>query len=244
MCGIAGVIGKIDTDELELLLLSLQRRGSDATGVAITGGDGFQVIKAGMPADLFVENKTFHSEINRATKTARVALLHTRQATHGDPQLNYNNHPISTERSIIIHNGVVGLDEEFDSIGDTDTEQLLRAIDKYGMRKAISKTLGMLAIAYQDFNNPDDVYLYRHNEPLVYGSKDGNIYFCSTGEILRDAIGEIKCIMLPKNTIYKISRQRFTVQKVAEVKPKVKWYAESWDMVLDDYYGGYGAFYF
>lgn len=221
MCGIAGIIGQADTTEILDILQNLQTRGRDATGVAFNA-PASKIVKAGIDASSFVENKTFKHTIKQAVKQSTVCLLHTRQATHGSPSHNSNNHPLYSDKGIIIHNGIVNVTGHYESaIGETDSEQLLLAMDKHGVKGGLERASGSYAIAYQSFELPHLVYLYNHISPLVIGKCRDNIYFCSTRHILESAIGhDVQYFKTESEHIYRVNAKTMVVQDFGEVKPR------------------------
>jgi len=234
MCRIAGWMrrgeDKLSKDELVSLLLNMQVGGIDATGVGFFRDGKIITIKAPGPAKNFVKDRTFLDHIPSILNSPWV-LLHTRNATHGSPSDNENNHPIMNSKGMIIHNGVVYSKEELESIGETDSEQLMLHIQKYGW-EGIRNFTGTMAIAYVELGKPG-FYLYRHASQLVWAySPDRNIlFFCSTSGILLNSIrysmvlNEFPNILVsnvPKDTIFHITN------KIEEV---IKVEAKSW--VLD-----------
>ena len=158
--------------------------------------------------------------LDKFTPTSTIALLHTRLATHGTPLNNNNNHPLWNNKGIIIHNGVVFTEDYHEQAkGDTDTEQMLEAITRDGLRSGIEKTVGWLSIAYQDFNRRNEVYVYRSECPLYIARKNGNIFFCSEPHILRNAIGKFELVSMKSETIYKICSEDMTIRRVGKAIP-------------------------
>lgn len=212
MCGIAGIVGKVDADVAERLIVSLQSRGKDASGIAVANGRTVYVYKTNVEAASFVQLPLWKKARNRM-KDSHVVLLHTRAATHGSPTNNDNNHPIYTDDSLIIHNGVVDVSKKYESYGQTDTEQFLRAIEAYGggitgIEGAARITSGWLAIAYQCLDNPNTVLLYKDGSPIVAYENNGTIIFCSEKKIIADAIqqkeDDFKVHVLDAGFIYKL----------------------------------------
>jgi len=91
MCGIAGFClnqkhNQNQTDLAAQMLLDIEHRGQDATGVAwINPSTGKRVIaKAAVAATQFINTDAG----KRACAGATTAILHTRWATQGDPKVN------------------------------------------------------------------------------------------------------------------------------------------------------------
>lgn len=251
MCGIAGIIGRPTRQEIVKILLELQERGTDATGVGLNCKGQYKVLKTGVDATTICDIDVFRRSITHYCKTANIALLHTRLATHGSAVNNNNNHPIHNKAGVIIHNGMVSIDEFHKTVGQTDTEELLESITKHGMEEAIKQASGSFAIAYMNYTDRHTVYLYNHISPLVLGRKHGNIYFCSTAEILKRAIGKYKHYQVQEHHLYKIDARTMTIEDCGTIEPKpstIYYYCygggqRGW---LDDYctpYSGYGDTY-
>ena len=209
MCGIAGFYRqgnkKLTPDDVRQLLVTLQQRGTDATGMAWKIGNEVKVIKAPLKAEEFVNLPQFSQSVNEVCD-AQWALFHTRQATHGSPKEDNNNHPIVNSKGLIIHNGMVSIAEEFtDAQGQTDTEQMLLCLQKYGF-KGIARVYGSLAIAYVDFSRPDRFYLYAHTSPIAYSRSDNLFLFASTVNILKSVYQGVGFFVLPHNRVFRVNR--------------------------------------
>jgi len=234
MCGIAGIVGKVNADVAERLIVALQSRGRDATGVGVVKGKSVYVYKTNVEAAHFVKLPMWSSARKRM-KDSHVVLLHTRAATHGSPTNNDNNHPIYTDDSLIIHNGVVNVGKKYgNSYGETDTEQFLRAIEDNGggiegIQGAAKITSGWLAIAYQSLNDPYTILLYKDGSPLAVYEEDGTIIFCSEKKIIAQAIQkdekDFKVRHLEAEYIYKLMyKSRRAKLKKTDYKAATKTY--------------------
>jgi glucosamine 6-phosphate synthetase-like amidotransferase/phosphosugar isomerase protein len=196
MCGIAGWYKNSSSTFTEKVLKSLlvqtSTRGKDATGICWGTDDhekqlSVKVLKGPMEASKFIETKDFKEAIDEILK-ARWVLVHCRQATHGSPKDNNNNHPIFNDKGLVIHNGVVYPHQKFKTNGDTDTEQILLSIQELGLDKGVENISGSLAIAYVDFKK-SGFYLYRNDQsPLVWGRHNRSLVFASARDILKDSL--------------------------------------------------------
>ena len=162
MCGIAGVLGRVDAPALERMASMLRHRGPDDSGVWV--GPKCEVGLA-------------HT---------RLSILDLSSAGHqpmvspdGDAVLVYNgevyNHLRLREE----------LAKEFSGIiqwrGHSDTETLLRAFCRWGVEKTVKKCRGMFAFALWN-RAAQTLTLGRDRlgeKPLYYGSQGGNFYFAS-----------------------------------------------------------------
>ena len=127
-----------------------------------------------------------------------LGLFHVRFATHGHPSNNKNNHPIyhsvsNKVKSMIIHNGMVSVDKNLPSDGQTDTEQLLCYWDEEGP-ECLNKFSGSAAIVVVSNGK---LYVYRHRAPLFFKQTDSGIYFHQDYEY--------KGKTVPKDTVFEVS---------------------------------------
>ena len=186
MCGIAGIVGNVNPQKASTILYLLQTYGEDATGVAFKHKDNekFYVYKGPLPAEEVLRDPVYEKFVQKHAEESNLTLLHCRLATHGSPLNNDNNHPIFSNNSMIIHNGIVHLPEMFKNArGKTDTEQLLLYIDKYGLEKALEKAIGSVSIAYTELES-NTLWLYTNTGALNMGQTKGALYFCTSKAIL------------------------------------------------------------
>src|SRR5690348_7450697 len=100
MCGIAGIrrFGSepITEEQVALLLMAMEHRGNDATGILAQQPDGsVATAKEDVPAWKFCSGATFENFIGEHLKPDTICvLLHTRAATQGSPRDMKNNHPL------------------------------------------------------------------------------------------------------------------------------------------------------
>jgi len=122
---------------------------------------------------------------------------HTRWATHGEVNL-VNCHPHRAGRFIIVHNGIVQNQADFDRIlvesgvscrSDTDTERIVQMIRLEHERKqctvvdaidaVIQQIKGGFAIVIQDVQDPFTLYCARRDNPLLVGGRHNARMICS-----------------------------------------------------------------
>lgn len=225
MCRVASIFKYGDTninpDHIGEMLKRMEYLGRDATGLAFVSRKENIVwyTKApGKASDFITED--FLDRIRKYTEESDVILLHTRAATHGAPSNNDNNHPILGKQYVMVHNGVVTLKEKFDAIGSTDTEQLLLAIEKYGLKKGPEKASGSAAVIFANCINKEYAYFYRAlvSDLVLYRDKENKfVYLASTENIIRGAVENAKTITLKPNILYRYNILDGTINHYKEL---------------------------
>jgi asparagine synthetase B (glutamine-hydrolysing) len=204
MCGIGGVrrFGPepITADQIKTLLIANERRGNDASGVALQDLDGhIHVMKKNVPAWNFVTSTEYEGFIDANLKEDTViALIHTRAATKGNPSDPRNNHPLWNGKSAVVHNGVLHNDDslfsrlKLERVGDVDSDVLRAIIDKVGLVPNVIKELneisGSCAIAAIDSRFPGKLLLGRSGSPLVFASTPDQLVFASEKTAIHHAM--------------------------------------------------------
>ncbi|NIU84699.1 MAG: hypothetical protein GWN64_14805 [Candidatus Thorarchaeota archaeon] len=192
MCGIVGAIGTgIDVDLLFNLLLETEARGTDATGFW-TPNTG--IVKAPKKASVFLTEQA--DTFSDGVENSQIFLGHTRHATHGKPEDNFNNHPLESENWIMVHNGVVPNMKdikEYPYTSDTDTENLLAYIEQFGLEEGLSYCASGAAILFVNKAEEDTLYLWRtisNPAKLVYDIDKETIYVISEEKFLWASLDE------------------------------------------------------
>ncbi len=191
MCGIVGVIGKVDAAPRIIEgLRRLEYRGYDSAGLATLVNGGFDLRRA--------EGKLAQLEELVAARPVSGALGigHTRWATHGVPSES-NAHPHATERVAVVHNGIIEnfqlLRDELSTEGhefstDTDTEvvtQLIHSFLKQGMAPAeatacvLKQLEGAFALGIIFAGEHDVLIGARRGAPLAIGHGEGEMFLAS-----------------------------------------------------------------
>jgi len=194
MCGIAGfVLSPLDYADLDpsriarmvrTMGLSIEHRGRDATGVVRVSASGrVKLSKAPVAAGQFFDSRPGIGE------GARLALIHTRLATQGDPLVNRNNHPVQSGHIIGIHNGWVNNDKRlfaakrWPQYAEVDSEAIFAALANVeDPKEALGLIEGHMATAWIDVREPLVLNMARgEGSPLCYAmSQNGSLMFGST----------------------------------------------------------------
>lgn len=213
MCGIVSVKGKNATSKTIVSLKKLEYRGYDSCGIAYKSC-GLKCFKAkGYIANL---------EEKLPSNRSKIAIGHTRWATHGKPnEINSHPHLSADGKFACVHNGIIENYKELKKsylkdvkfLSDTDTEVIPNLVEYFynlevkltGQNKldyikiAFEKTIKLLkgSFAIAIINEYDDnIYFARLSSPLVLSSGEDNI-ICSDINGLMD---KSKVFYLPDDT--------------------------------------------
>jgi glucosamine 6-phosphate synthetase-like amidotransferase/phosphosugar isomerase protein len=215
MCGIGGIMmyGKNRNKEELAFIKELatniaienQARGSHATGIAVLGEHGHDVLKHNVGADEFTTYDTYFDFLDKnINNNTYNILIHTRYATKGSPTVNANNHPIVTATAIGVHNGWVSNDDElFESEGlyrlaQVDSEVIFRLADKElgndmeNTKNVAEKLSGVYAVAFCKKDEPNKLNYFRSSNPttFAYIPELNIIVFASEEKFVRKAISD------------------------------------------------------
>lgn len=198
MCGIGGIIRcksrPIEESQIASLLLGLESRGYEASGVAIVNDDSPEpvVVKSDDSATVFVGKSIYIDFLKKyLSRRTKIVLVHTRLSTgQALPSDNTNNHPLFNGVSAVIHNGCLSNDDELfaekglERKAKTDSDIIRAIADAEGLtRKGIrelAKISGSVAAAIVNKNYPGHVLLLRSGNPLCIGNSSDYIIFAST----------------------------------------------------------------
>jgi hypothetical protein len=233
MCGIIGFLTDKPSEQNYSLLGDLlyisASRGTDATGVAVTKGKRIKVVKEDIPADKFI--KKHYGELKEDISKSKVVLGHTRLATQGHQSENNNNHPIVGPKFVMVHNGTCSsMDriKDYPYKGTVDSEILLSHVETKGLKEGLKALKGSAAVALVSPEKPDEVYLWRHNNPLwvAYNPEKKTIFFGSTKEILEEGLSDLLNFFssyhmreLPEDCLYRITCDPLKIEFIEEIEP-------------------------
>lgn len=200
MCGIVGYVGYKEPSKIVIDgLRRLEYRGYDSAGIAVHHGEnGIDVTRsvgAVEKLDLLFSQKVFNED-------AKIAMGHTRWATHGVPA-EHNAHPhMSMHGTIsIVHNGII---ENYETLkkklelegyefkSETDTEVLVNWIEYHynniysetdqdlvdAVRLALKDVVGAYAILVLD-SHSQQMVAARKSSPLAIGIGDDEFVVAS-----------------------------------------------------------------
>ncbi len=195
MCGIVGYVGGRDAAPLVLDgLRRLEYRGYDSAGLALIDDGRLSVYKAPGRIDNLL------STLPEAPR-GRIALAHTRWATHGEPtELNAHPHTDCGGQIALVHNGIIENAPALRQVlmrrghqfrSETDTEVLAHLIEQLyqdSLQQAVAAALqqveGAYGIAVISSREPGVVIAARHGSPLLVGVGDGEHFVASDAAAL------------------------------------------------------------
>ena len=187
MCGVVAVIGKESASSLVIEgLKKLEYRGYDSAGIASIDNNQLQVIKSEGKLKNLIEKVELAIQ-NKAYNDTKIAIGHTRWATHGNINIK-NAHPlISENRVAVVHNGIIenysqlkenliSNDYIFSSV--TDTEVIPHLFTKYIKEgnnllqagKLVLKDIkGAFAFIAMSVDFPEQLFVSRNSSPIAIG---------------------------------------------------------------------------
>ena len=193
MCGIVGYVGK-NRSVVDVLIDGLRRleyRGYDSSGIAVAKEDSFSVVRS------IGKLKNLEEVLRDKELKGTSGIGHTRWATHGKPSQE-NAHPHCSNRTAIVHNGIVEnyreLKSDLESQGrlffsETDTEVVAHLIDMelekgFSLLEsviAVTQSLnGSYAIAAIEERTPGNIVVAKNGgSPLVLGLSEREVFLAS-----------------------------------------------------------------
>lgn len=186
MCGIYGIVGKTNTEEVLNSLERLEYRGYDSCGLAY-----------------LYKNKSFlYKTIGNTSKLRQnveyreiaCAIGHTRWATHGAvTPINAHPHTSVNRRFFVVHNGVIDNYEElkskykFSFETQTDSEIIVHLLDLYtatmptldAVKKILTELTGSFAVVILDKQEENKLYFFKNKSPLLIALDNKKIVLAS-----------------------------------------------------------------
>ncbi len=186
MCGIYGIVGKTNTEEVLNSLERLEYRGYDSCGLAyLYKGRSFLYKTIGNTSKL---------RQNVEYREVSCAIGHTRWATHGAvTPINAHPHTSINNRFFIAHNGVIDNYEElknkysFTFESQTDSEIIVHLLDYYtetmstidAIRKILMELVGSFAVVILDKQEENKLYFFKNKSPLLIALDNTKIVLAS-----------------------------------------------------------------
>jgi glucosamine--fructose-6-phosphate aminotransferase (isomerizing) len=242
MCGITFIYSKKTKNSLKHIFNSIeliQNRGYDSIGICYYNDitSKFEIIKKAsilkhdcfdLVKSIYETNDLQQQQIYKQQLFSRIALGHTRWATHGG-KTDANAHPHISQHNqiILVHNGIINnflvikeflLSKNYNFYSDTDSEVIANLIEYYiivmecSIEEAIKKTLSQLegtwALVIIYTKQLDTYYVTRKGSPLLLGYNDDFIICTSETNGFAGLISEY--VPLKDNNIVKISNASYS----------------------------------
>ena len=219
MCGIVAAVCHHNVSEILIDGLSkLEYRGYDSAGIAFLNDSIHRIRKPGKVKEL-------RAALEANPCQSQIGIAHTRWATHGAPDES-NAHPhISSNRVVVVHNGIIEnykvLKEEqikhgFVFESETDTEVIAHQIMFYlqqsdDLLSAVSSACrdleGAYALAVLDSHNPSGLVAARQGSPLVLGIGQDGHYISSDVQAVLSATQSF--VYLENGEVVRVSRDDY-----------------------------------
>lgn len=177
MCGHVGIAGDLafkDEALMKRLFVMDYFRGPDSTGFAAVRNANNEIKMAKMPMNPidFFDYKPFSEALNGTI--SKVFIGHNRSATKGAVN-KLNAHPFESGNIVGCHNGTLTeaswskLKELLGEVTGTDSEAIIKCIDRFGIEETIKHLQGAWALVWYD-RSADKLYFLRNEERTFYYS--------------------------------------------------------------------------
>ena len=233
MCGVVAVIGKDSASSLVIEgLKKLEYRGYDSSGIASLDNNKLQILKSKGKLNKLIDKFNVSIE-NQSYKDTKVAIGHTRWATHGNVNIE-NAHPLVSEDKVaVVHNGIIEnynelkkqlISEGFYFESLTDTEVIPHLFSKYinlgnnlldAGKLVLNDIKGAFAFVAISSSFPDELFVSRNSSPIAIGLGEGSNFIGSdaqsmshlTNKIIYLEDGDFALIKSNEVSIFDISLQ-------------------------------------
>ena len=225
MCGIVGVIGSNNVIDVVIDgLKKLEYRGYDSAGILLIENNSFSVFKE--QGKILNLESLFQKE--NKSLSSKIAIGHTRWATHGKPSKN-NAHPHSISFVGVVHNGIIENYQEIkqmlilegvEFLSQTDSEIIPHLIQKNFLKlkdykesilKTVKELEGSFALAIIFLDNPNQIFVAKKGSPLIIGIGDDQNFIASDYQAIAKYSNKI--IILEDNQIGIIGKNNCEIYK-------------------------------
>lgn len=202
MCGLFGIINMNKNRDISNLCNALavnsSIRGTHATGISYNRNNNLVIYKRPFPADKMNFN---------IDKNTSIVMGHTRHATQGKTQDNFNNHPFRgytyNNEFTLAHNGIIYNDYSLQKSEklpknkiQTDSYVIVQLLEKYNslsfenIATCTEKLQGYYT--YTILDKSDNLYIVKGDSPIsiIHLKKQNIIVYASTDDILSKSLIE------------------------------------------------------
>ena len=198
MCGIIAYLGGENIKQNILLSLqNLCNRGYDSVGIMLNNSNNKHILIKHITDNSLAIEKLSDSILD-LKDNYKVALGHTRWATHGPKTIN-NAHPHcdNNKKFYLVHNGIIENYKELKSFliknnytfySQTDTEVIVNLLSYYysksnNIKDAINNVVlnlnGTYGICFYLTDTPDTLYCFKNGSPIVISINDSSAIISS-----------------------------------------------------------------
>lgn len=235
MCGIFGCILKngVAAPIVHAALKTLEYRGYDSVGEATIHENRLFIKKDQGKID------DVHAVHNLGDLPGRIALGHTRWATHGAPsQVNAHPHTDCHEQIAVVHNGIIEnfaeIKRELEELGHvfrskTDTEVIPHLIEEKlkdglalpeAVHEATRRLDGSYALAVISVKEPNKIVCARKESPLVVGVAENGIYCASDIPAFLPLTN--KAVIIEDGELVTLSDDGYEIRKISDWSPVLR----------------------
>jgi glucosamine--fructose-6-phosphate aminotransferase (isomerizing) len=198
MCGIIAYLGGENIKHN--ILLSLQNvcnRGYDSVGIMLNNSNNKNILIKHITDNSLAIEKLSDSILD-LKDNYKVAIGHTRWATHGPKTIN-NAHPHcdNDKKFYLVHNGIIENYKELKSFliknnytfySQTDTEVIVNLLSYYysksnnikdAINNVVSNLNGTYGICFYLTDTPDTLYCFKNGSPIVISINDSSAIISS-----------------------------------------------------------------
>lgn len=190
MCGIFGIIDFNDNCKKEIilkdLLLESSRRGKDATGVSVFGGENSYLIKKQGNAKKLINSTEYKSRVLPLIDRSKMLIGQCRLATDGSPKLSLNNQPMREGEIFLVHNGIIinarDLSKKYKLRLRQSDSRILTKVLEIESRKLKSMSRALIKVSGEIAGTLNLIVVERRNKRLTFNavSNNGSLYVGKT----------------------------------------------------------------
>ena len=198
MCGIIAYLGGENIKQNILLSLqNLCNRGYDSVGIMLNNSNNKKILIKHITDNSLAIEKLSDSILD-LKDNYKVAIGHTRWATHGPKTIN-NAHPHcdNDKKFYLVHNGIIENYKELKSFliknnytfySQTDTEVIVNLLSYYysksnnikdAINNVVSNLNGTYGICFYLTDTPDTLYCFKNGSPIVISINDSSAIISS-----------------------------------------------------------------
>jgi hypothetical protein len=196
MCGIVGVISKVsgglyytDLDIFQNLLVCDSLRGEDSTGVfGVYKNRQARTLKVAAEPHMMFRCPEWDDFRTKAISGMQVVVGHNRSATRGAVN-TANAHPFNEGRIILVHNGTLHNQKDFNKDVEVDSHAITHALNERPAKDVLKEIDGAFAFVWYNREDGKTHIARNHERPLSFVETTSNIYFASEAPMLDFVLG-------------------------------------------------------